>query len=82
MKSKATGNNFLATILTGVAVGAVLGMLFAPDKGSVMQKKLGGTLKKVSEDIADPSQFSNDHQGKRPSFRSEIQSTVDHLPEM
>lgn len=82
MKSKSTGNNFLATILTGVAVGAVLGMLFAPEKGSVLRKKLGGSAKKISDDIADVTQFSSDHQGKRPSLRSEIHSTVDHLPEM
>ncbi len=82
MKSKATGNNFLATILTGVAVGAVLGMLFAPDKGSVLRKKLGGSAKKITDDIADLTQFSLDHEVKRPSLRSEIKSTVDHLPEM
>ncbi|MFM2040553.1 MAG: YtxH-like protein [Bacteroidota bacterium] len=82
MKSKATGNNFLATILTGVAVGAVLGMLFAPDKGSVLRKKLSGSAKKITDDIADLTQFSSDHEGKRPSLRSEIKSTVDHLPEM
>lgn len=43
-----TGKAILA-IAAGVAAGAVVGMLFAADKGSVMRKKISRT----SEDLAD-----------------------------
>jgi gas vesicle protein len=39
----------LLGLLAGVAVGALLGVLFAPDKGSVTRKKIA----KKSEDYAD-----------------------------
>ena len=39
----------LLGVLAGVAAGAVLGILFAPDKGSVTRKK----ITKKSEDYAD-----------------------------
>lgn len=39
----------LLGVLAGVAAGAILGILFAPDKGSVTRKKIA----KRSEDYAD-----------------------------
>jgi gas vesicle protein len=39
----------LLGVLAGVAVGALLGILFAPDKGSVTRKKIS----KKGEDYAD-----------------------------
>lgn len=39
----------LLGVLAGVAAGALLGILFAPDKGSVTRKKIA----KKSEDFAD-----------------------------
>lgn len=42
------GSSFFA-LLTGVAAGAVLGILFAPDKGEESRKK----VKKAAEDCFD-----------------------------
>lgn len=41
----------LLGILAGVAVGATLGILFAPDKGSVTRKKLSGQGDDFAEEI-------------------------------
>lgn len=48
------GNNALVAFLAGAAVGAVLGILYAPDKGSNTREKLSFQLdkyKKILEDF-------------------------------
>lgn len=38
--------NFLAAFLGGAAVGAAIGILFAPDKGSETREKIAEALRK------------------------------------
>lgn len=42
-------SNILTTFIAGAAVGAVLGILFAPDKGSETRKKVSEEGKKMSD---------------------------------
>lgn len=44
-------SKIVAALAIGVAAGAVLGILFAPDKGSETRKKLNEQGKKISEDL-------------------------------
>jgi gas vesicle protein len=44
-----SAGKIVSAVLAGVAVGAVLGILFAPDKGSVTR----GSIAKKSKDFAD-----------------------------
>lgn len=46
-----SNGKFLAGILLGAAAGAVLGVLFAPDKGSDTRKKIARKTGKLGEDI-------------------------------
>jgi len=50
MMSNSTGNTILA-LLTGAAIGAGIGILFAPEKGTVTRKKIKDTLDESKDDI-------------------------------
>jgi len=44
-------NKILTSLGAGVLVGAVLGILFAPDKGTETRKKISGQGKKIVDDV-------------------------------
>ncbi|MBC7936851.1 MAG: YtxH domain-containing protein [Rhizobacter sp.] len=46
-----SNGKFLAGILLGAAAGAVLGVLFAPDKGTDTRKKIAKKTGKLGEDL-------------------------------
>ena len=46
-----TLSNFLVGFLAGAAVGAVAGILFAPDKGSKTRQNLGKKMKDIDEEF-------------------------------
>jgi len=54
-KSDDTGK-LIAAVFLGVAIGAVLGVLFAPDKGSVTRAKFANGLKDLAEEMGESSQ--------------------------
>jgi len=63
----------LLSLLAGVAAGALLGILFAPEKGSVTRKK----ITKKAEDYADGlkekfNEFVDDISGKFEEIKEEV----------
>ncbi|OQP66772.1 YtxH domain-containing protein [Niastella populi] len=47
------GSKVLTALIAGAAVGAILGVLFAPDKGSETRKKINEEGKKMSDALKD-----------------------------
>lgn len=45
------GSKVVVALLTGLAAGAALGILYAPDKGSDMREKLAESLNTLGESI-------------------------------
>lgn len=48
-----TSGKILAAVAAGIAAGAILGILFAPDKGSETRKKINEKGKKFADDVND-----------------------------
>lgn len=71
-------SKILVGFLAGAAVGALAGIMWAPDKGSATRKKLAGKAGDLSDSIRDS--FSNLIQGVKDTYSS-VQDDVDQLHE-
>ena len=63
--------NMLLGVLAGAAIGAVLGVLYAPDKGSATRKKISKKRQKYADDL----------QGKYDEFISTMKNKYDSVKE-
>ena len=71
--TKSNTTTIVSVALAGAAVGALLGILFAPDKGSVTRQKLSGGAKKLAEDLSHGLGLSDEHE-KTMRSRSKLTS--------
>lgn len=71
-------NNLVTGIVSGLAVGAILGILFAPDKGCNTRRKIakkGNDLKDGIKDGIDS--FVSSAENKYEEFTSKVESVID-----
>ena len=68
-----TSGKILAAVAAGIAAGAVLGILFAPDKGSETRRKINEQGKKFADDVKD--KFSKGKE-KFNQFKEDIEKSV------
>ena len=75
----------LIVLAAGVAVGALLGVLFAPDKGCVTRKKINEQGKKMAEELKEKINkgkegFTNLAEDLQSSVKENLQDFVKHVP--
>ncbi len=81
MDNKPTNNNgkLVGALLVGAAIGGALGILFAPDKGSVTRKKIASKSGDISDSIKDTfNDFTGMAKKEVDSLRSKGHATADH----
>ncbi len=76
--------NVLLAILTGAALGAGIGILYAPDKGSKTRKRIRRKVEETGHDLADRLTHAKDEltrsaKEKREEFEHKLEDTLSHM---
>ena len=71
-------NKLLTNLIIGAAVGAVLGLLLAPDKGSETRKKIAQKSSDLGDDLKNKyGEVKETLKGKYDSIRSDANQIID-----
>jgi len=73
-----TSGKILAAVAAGIAAGAVLGILFAPDKGTETRRKINEQGKKMADGLKDKLHKGKD---KFSDMKEEIKQRVNEKME-
>jgi len=81
--SKDSGGIMLA-LLTGAAIGAGVGILYAPDKGDNTRKKISKQAKKTSDDIVSrishaTEELTKTAEAKKVDFEAKLDKTISNM---
>jgi len=66
-------SKILAALLAGIAAGAAIGLLFAPEKGSETRDKLNESLKNLGDSIKDRAA---DEIGNLTTFKDKVVDSI------
>jgi gas vesicle protein len=70
----------LVAVLAGAAIGAAVGILFAPDQGANTRRKIKDTASGKADEIKDKlAELTETVKGKFGTTKHDIESGLDHL---
>lgn len=74
----------LLALLTGAAIGAGVGILYAPDKGSKTRKKIKKKAKEASDDIGDrlskaTEELTKTAQSQKEDFERKLDESISNM---
>jgi len=70
----------LLGVLAGLAAGAVLGILFAPDKGTVTRRKIASKSEDIKDGLKDKfNEFVDDVSEKYEKVKDEVSDFTEHF---
>ena len=81
--SKDSGSIMLA-LLTGAAIGAGVGILYAPDKGDNTRKKISKQARKTGDDIVSrithaTEELTKTAEAKKVDFEAKLDKTISNM---
>jgi len=76
MENSNRSDKVIAALLIGIAVGGILGVLFAPDKGSVTRKKLADKTNDLTDALMERFNMLKKEEEKETAGSSERESEL------
>jgi gas vesicle protein len=77
MENSDNSGKMIGALLVGAVLGAGLGILFAPDKGSETRKKIAGKTGDFTEDLKE--KFNTFLEEAKQQFETETQKTKEFI---
>lgn len=82
--SNSNSGNVLLALLTGAAIGAGVGILYAPDKGTKTRKKLKRKAKEAQRDLNTrlsnaKDQLAETAESKKADFEQKLEDTISNM---
>ena len=79
-----SNENILLALLTGAAIGAGIGILYAPDKGSEIRKKIKQKAKDTTHDLTDRLKHAKDEltktaDAKKVAFEEKLEDVISNM---
>lgn len=79
---KSTSKIAIFSLIAGAAIGAICGILFAPDKGSVTRKKLRDKAEDLSDNLSEKYDYlKTEVKNMKSKLKTDKKQTVEANPE-
>ena len=80
MENSNNSGKVVASLLIGAAIGGILGILFAPDKGSETRKKIAGKADDLTDSLKETfNSFVKESKNQFETEKSKVKGFVENV---